>query len=601
MKLESIKRCLFILGLTLVPLSIWGQNTTVYVDSLLRVARQKPVDKAVINAYIDLFHHYEYSVYQDKIARTYLDTTQTLLELYPNEESQVRYNRIMGSYLTMSANFELGIAYFQKNIAYYESKGDELKAAVAKFKMANHLQDLGESLGGHAASSRIDKEVLPIFIKYKDNFHYCGVLGEELFNYPKGGGRVAFRNQAQSCIAELTKYKDWNNLMYAYFAMLERYHTEGYYTDDEADDLLQKIKEAATNDDPTNNELFLKYWQPAVYLHQKKYDLALTSAYEYLTEAQKIPTQINETRDMFDVISKAYQAKGNMTKAIAYKDSLLIYSDKIATNRHENAAFALELQYRSEQTHKALQVSKTRQYWLIGSLGLLGLLAGFVYFQSRLKTIANNRLSKSYEKIEQQKTQLQLLFQELHHRVKNNLQLISSLMSIQAARVDDDKTKMVLAEGQQRVESISMIHQRLYQSEDISEMDFKTYINDLVEKIMRAYHYNHHTLKCDVVVEVTTLTPDEYIPLGLIINELLTNSFKYAFPKAEHPTLTLHFKTLENQKYRLEYADNGKGLSDTDVAKTTSFGLTLIKMLSQQLGGQYQFQNKNGLWFELLF
>ena len=596
-----MRRCLFILCSTLIPLRIWGQNTTPYVDSLLRVAHQKPVDKAAINACLDLFYYYEYDVHQDKTARMYLDTTQTLLELYPNEDLEVRFNRVAGSYFCLSFNFELGVDYFQKNIAYYERKGDELNAAIAKFKMANHLQDLGERLGGHKASSRIDKEVLPVFIKYKDNYHYCGVLVEELTNYPKGGDKAVFRAQATACVIELTKYKDWNNLMYAYFSMLERYHTEGYYTDNEANELLQKIKDAATNDHPTDNELFSKYWQPTVYLHQKKYDLALTSAYNYLAEARKTPTQINETKDMFDVISKAYQAKGDMVKAIAYKDSVLVYSDKIAANRHETAAFALELKYRSERTHEALQEAKTRQYWLLSGLLLAALLSGFIYYQSRLKTLANNRLSKSYEKIEQQKTQLQLLFRELHHRVKNNLQLISSLMSIQAMRVDDDKTKIVLAEGQQRVESISMIHQRLYQSEDISEMDFKTYINDLVEKTMRAYHYNPDTLKCDVVVEVTTLTPDEYIPLGLILNELLTNSFKYAFPKAEQPTLTLHFKTLENKKYRLEYADNGKGLSDTDVAKTTSFGLTLIKMLSQQLGGQYKLQNRNGLWFELLF
>ena len=595
-----MRRCLFILGSTLIPLSIWGQNPPI-LDSLLQVAHRKPVDKAVIKAHLDLFEYYEYDALQDKTARTYIDTAQTLLEKYPDEALAVRFNRMVGSYFCLAANFELGIEYFQKNVAYYENKGDELNAAIAKFKMANHLQDLGERLGGYKASSRIDKEVLPVFIKYKDNYHYCGVLVEELTNYPKGGDKAVFRAQATACITELTKYGDWFNLMYAYYSMLERYHTEGYYTDDEADGLLHKIGEAAQNNHPTDNELFAKYWQPTVYLHQKKYDLALTAAYDYLIEARKTPTQINETKDMFDVISKSYQAKGDMTKAIAYKDSVLAYSDKIAANRHENAAFALELKYRSEQTHKALQEAKARQYWLLGGLLLAALLLGFIYHQSQLKTLANNRLSKSYEKIEQQKTQLQLLFQELHHRVKNNLQLISSLMSIQAMRVDDDKTKMVLAEGQQRVESISMIHQRLYKSEDISEMDFKTYINDLVEKTMRAYHYNHNTLKCDVVVEVTTLTPDEYIPLGLIINELLTNSFKYAFPEVEQPTLILHFKTLENQKCRLEYADNGKGLSNTDVAKTTSFGLTLIKMLSQQLGGQYQFQNKNGLWFELLF
>ena len=162
-----MRRCLFILCSTLIPLSIWGQNPPI-LDSLLRVAHRKPVDKEVIKAHFGLFEYYEYDVYQDKIARAYIDTAQTLLEKYPDEALAVRFNRMVGSYFCLAANFELGIEYFQKNVAYYENKGDELNAAIAKFKMANHLQDLGERLGGYKASSRIDKEVLPVFIKYKD-------------------------------------------------------------------------------------------------------------------------------------------------------------------------------------------------------------------------------------------------------------------------------------------------------------------------------------------------------------------------------------------------------------------------------------------------
>ena len=229
------------------------------------------------------------------------------------------------------------------------------------------------------------------------------------------------------------------------------------------------------------------------------------------------------------------------------------------------------------------------------------LLASFIYYQSRQKTITNNRLSVSYDKIDKQKNQLQLLMRELHHRVKNNLQLISSLMSIQALRVNDKKTKSVLEEGQQRVESISMIHQRLYKNEDISEVDFELYIKDVVDKNMRAYYFNHDTLKTDISIENNNLSPDECIPLGLIINELLTNSFKYAFPKVEKPTLYLHLKKHENEQLKLVYADNGEGLGDIKIDDIPSFGLTLIKMLSQQLGGNYKFESKNGLRFELIF
>jgi two-component sensor histidine kinase len=584
---------------TFFTIQLFGQND-LNLDSLLRVAHKKQIDKAKIEANLELFLHYEYNVANDKLARTYLDTAQFLLEKYPDANLEVVYNRIVGSYFCLASNYELGVEYFQKNVTYYENIGDELQLAIAKFKMANHLQDLGEGLGGHAASSRIDKEVLPIFIKYKDDYHYCGVLVEELYNFPEDGAATNFRKAADFCLAECAKFDDWYNQMYAYDAMLKMYCTRSYYNDVEANDLLKNFGEIIKKDLVLDNQLFAMYWQSPVFLKQKKYDLAIQAALKYQNLA-KSPTQITQNKEIFDVISKAYQAKGDFVKAIQYKDSVLIYSDRIAENRHENAAFALEMKYRSERSKVALQEAKTKQNYLIGGLCFLFLLASFIYYQSNQKTIVNKRLSISYTQIEKQKNQLQLLMRELHHRVKNNLQLIASLMSIQSLQTDDEKTKTVLQEGKQRVESISMIHQRLYKNDNISEVDFETYIKDLVEKNLRAYQYNYDTLQTDILIEDNLLSPDECIPLGLIVNELLTNSFKYAFPKVEKPILHLHLKRYNNEQFKLEYADNGEGLGDIKIDDIPSFGLNLIKMLSQQLGGNYTFESNNGLRFELIF
>ena len=596
----TMRQTFTILFFILLNHSVLAQTNT-KLDSLLHLAHQKPANDEVLLANLSLFYYFEYDVIlQDKLARTYLDTMQMLLEKYPNPKIEARYNKAIGAYFCLSSNYELGVEHFQKALAYHESTKDELAIAVAKFKIACHLQDLGEGLGGIEASRRIDKEVLPVFLKYNDFYHYCGVLSEELYNFPKDGKKEDFRSAANFSLSECAKYDDWANEMYSYDAMLKMYDKRDYYSDAEASILLEKMGTLAKNRVTIDNDLFCTFWQTPVFFKQKKYDLALNTAFKYCDLA-KSPTQITQKKEIFDVMSKIYQAKGNFVKAINYKDSVLLYDSKIAENRHENAAFALEVRYRSERSKVALQEAKTQQSYLIAGLFLALLLASFIYYQSRQKTITNNRLSKSYDKIDKQKNQLQLLMRELHHRVKNNLQLISSLMSIQALRVDDEKTKLVLEEGQQRVESISMIHQRLYKNEDISEVDFELYIKDLVDKSMRAYYFNHDTLKTDILIENNNLSPDECIPLGLIINELLTNSFKYAFPKVENPVLCLHLKKYENEQLKLVYADNGEGLGDIKIDDIPSFGLTLIKMLSQQLGGNYKFESKNGLRFELIF
>ena len=273
-------------------------QTNTYLDSLLHLAHQKPVDEKVLLANLFLFDYFEYKVIpQDKLARTYLDTMQILLEKYPNPKIEARYNRAIGAYFCLSSNYELGVEHFQKTLAYYESINDELGTAVAKFKIACHLQDLGEGLGGIEASRRIDKEVLPVFLKYKDFYHYCGVLSEELYNFPKEGEREDFRSAANFSLSECTKYDDWANEMYSYDAMLRMYDRRDYYSDAEASILLKKMGALAKNRISIDNYLICTYWQAPVFFKQKKYDLALNTAFKYCDLA-KSPTQITQKKEI---------------------------------------------------------------------------------------------------------------------------------------------------------------------------------------------------------------------------------------------------------------------------------------------------------------
>ena len=154
----------------------------------------------------------------------------------------------------------------------------------------------------------------------------------------------------------------------------------------------------------------------------------------------------------------------------------------------------------------------------------------------------NQKIKKSQGIIERQSEELKLMMKELHHRVKNNLSLVSSLLNIQLERLEDGKPKAAILQSRQRVDAMAMIHQRLYQTDKLATINIKEYITNLAESLMVAYGYGVDDFILNIRVEDQEIDVDTAIPLGLIINELLTNSFKYAYRGVSQPTLDISFK-----------------------------------------------------------
>jgi two-component sensor histidine kinase/HAMP domain-containing protein len=181
-------------------------------------------------------------------------------------------------------------------------------------------------------------------------------------------------------------------------------------------------------------------------------------------------------------------------------------------------------------------------------------------------------------RIEEQAQQLETVMRELHHRVKNNLAIVSGLLSLQLNRLEDQQAVKAFQEGQRRIEAISLIHQRLYQSEE------------LTRSTMQAYGYQPSSVRLNIRSDVAILDVDMAVPLSLIINEILTNAFKYAIPNA--PTPTLSISLLNRNGLLLEVVDNGPGINLAHWhSPTSSFGKRLIKGLSEQLGGSLVVEN----------
>jgi two-component sensor histidine kinase len=208
------------------------------------------------------------------------------------------------------------------------------------------------------------------------------------------------------------------------------------------------------------------------------------------------------------------------------------------------------------------------------------------------------RLASANEAIKTSLHEKEVMLKEIHHRVKNNMQVISSLLNLQRDYLRDDHDRMLFDESQSRVRSMSLIHEKLYQSKSLARIDFGEYVGDLAKAIFRTHRKPGVAL--DVDAPGIYFGVDTAIPCGLIVNEVISNSMKYAFPDGRTGTVFAHARRIDPQHCSLRVGDDGIGLPPAvDIENTKTLGLQLVYMLSQQLGATIALHRDNGTVFEL--
>ena len=195
----------------------------------------------------------------------------------------------------------------------------------------------------------------------------------------------------------------------------------------------------------------------------------------------------------------------------------------------------------------------------------------------------------------------ELLIKEIHHRVKNNMQIVSSLLNLQTNYVDEKETVDVLKESQNRVRSMAMIHEELYKSGDLTHINFVNYVQNLIQKLLYAYNIDATIIKPILEIENINLNMETAVPCGLIISELVSNSLKYAFPNGMAGEIYISLKSKED-KFELIISDNGIGLPENfDFNKLDSLGLLLVKNLTDQIDGDLTINITTGTEFIINF
>ncbi len=237
-----------------------------------------------------------------------------------------------------------------------------------------------------------------------------------------------------------------------------------------------------------------------------------------------------------------------------------------------------------------------RESWFIATVFILSvmLFLGFVrwrtYSLRREKTKLEKLVVERTEKLTESLEEKEVLLREIHHRVKNNLQIISGLLELQSAGIEDETARAVLTDSQNRVQSIGLIHHKLYQNENLAAVEFSGFVTELFRQVSGIYLVNGKHVKAELEIKELYLDIDTAIPVGLIINELLVNSFKYAFAETADGVVHIELHPRIKDQYELRYWDNGKGIPNhVDFTKSKSLGLRLVKRLSKQVGGTVEY------------
>jgi len=225
------------------------------------------------------------------------------------------------------------------------------------------------------------------------------------------------------------------------------------------------------------------------------------------------------------------------------------------------------------------------------AFALLAIIAMVMFAFSKIRS--NRKLSAEKAKTEALLRDRETLLREIHHRVKNNLQVVSSLLSIQGREITDDKAQQAVNESRNRVHSMALIHQFLYGEQNVSSIDMPEYVGQLSRKLFSTYRVDHDQVHLHVEVDPMLLDVDTAIPVGLIINELITNSLKYAFPADREGNLWVSLKE-KDKVLTLQVRDDGVGAKDA-VPKSTSFGMKLLNAFKQKLEADFKITSNQGM------
>jgi len=375
---------------------------------------------------------------------------------------------------------------------------------------------------------------------------------------------------------------------------------------------LKKVKEITSEIRPSvdsiayNNEQLSFAIVDAEYVLNTNPENALLKIKRAENLSIKLKNQ-NSSNKVYGLYSKYYNLKKDYKNSLIYSEKADKVKDSIYRSEQSFVVHNLEALYQKKEqdvqiellaTQNELQTTQLKQQKIIIFSSVLGL----IIFGTLLSFIASlfGKVKSQKAVVEKSLEEKDVLLKEIHHRVKNNLQVISSLLALQSKYIEDDNALNALKQGQDRVHSMALIHQDLYQGENLIGISTKSYFEQLVDNLIYSYNIEEEEVSLVLDVENITLDVDTMIPLGLVVNELVSNAFKHAFNNNQkNAEIKISLKE-KNNHLELEVRDNGESIKSTDEINGKSFGFELIKSFSLKLKAKLEMNIDQGLSIKLL-
>jgi two-component sensor histidine kinase len=363
----------------------------------------------------------------------------------------------------------------------------------------------------------------------------------------------------------------------------------------------------------------------ATYRKLGRVDSALYFAKTGITNYRSLGSYVPEMEEAYTALALSFKDENKFDSAFYYLQLSKILSDSVndkeikTLTNFQNIGFTEQMRLKELEAERTKSKSRTQILLLLAGLLLFSIIAFVLFKSNKMKVKANLVLKEKNDEIEKTVTQLkatqvslaarneenELLLKEIHHRVKNNLEVVSSLLALQSSQIDDPSVQSAMLASQNRVHSMGIIHQKLYQGENLAAIEMRNYFINLSDNILDSFNAEGHIkVECDMPKLV--LDVDTAVSIGLITNELLTNSLKYAFNEndkgAINISLTEQVATANTEGvYLLKISDNGIGKPVNEKAKGTGFGTQLVNLLTKQLDGKLTYEINNGTIVTLIF
>lgn len=386
------------------------------------------------------------------------------------------------------------------------------------------------------------------------------------------------------------QYGFYNNLSDVYISLADLNTDIGNYS--QAQNAAQNaVKYAELLE---NNFMQMRSWLSIgkIYNQQKKYTNAVESLQKSISIASADFGDKYFLHQAYEQLGKAYAGLNDFQRAYAAFEKHDQLEDSVFTVDASQRIAKLETEFEvaKKENTIALQDTKLKQQKNIQIFGIvLGtLLLMFLLFLYRTY-LKNKQINKI---LARQNKEKEFLLKEIHHRVKNNLEVVSSLLSLQSGQSNSKEVQELMQENQNRVQSMSMIHQKLYQGENLATIEMKDYFMNLGNYTLDVFNAREK-ITIDYKMDKLEIDVDIAVPVGLIVNELLTNAFKYAFPDGRYGKITISL-FRDQQKLSLEVSDNGIGKSNAYSLPESGFGTQLIQLLTIQLDGRMTQKTKEG-------